>query len=119
MTLRPYQQQAIDNLRQGLLTGHKRQMLYLPTGAGKTRVASAIFKSAVARGRKPLFLVHLTQLVLQATAEFVDAGLKVGVLQGENTSFSYDDDVLVEQIDVDDQRRIQAVGAGFQRQLQK
>lgn len=98
MNLRDYQHQVIEELRRGLREGHTRQMLYLPTGAGKTLIAAAVIRNAVLRGKKPMFIVHMKQLVLQAKSQFERAGLKVGILQGDNTAFSQGDDVLVASI---------------------
>ena len=36
--LRDYQKQGLDNLRDGIRKGHKSQLLYAPTGAGKRRL---------------------------------------------------------------------------------
>jgi DNA repair protein RadD len=35
----PYQKEGIDKLRQGIKAGHRSQLLYAPTGAGKTEMA--------------------------------------------------------------------------------
>lgn len=35
-TLHDYQQQAIDDIEAGIEDGHKRQILAMPTGSGKT-----------------------------------------------------------------------------------
>ncbi len=93
--LRPYQQQAIDNLRDGIRQGHRCQLLALATGAGKTVVAAAIVASARERGKKCVFIVHTKELVRQAIAHLAEVGLQVGVIQGDNTDFSSTDDVIV------------------------
>jgi superfamily II DNA or RNA helicase len=46
-TLRLYQECAIDLLRESLRTGHRRPILQLPTGAGKTRIAAEIINDAL------------------------------------------------------------------------
>ena len=98
MKLRPYQQQAINDLRDGLRAGHKRQMLALSTGAGKTIVAARIALSAREKGQRILFVVDRVVLVEQAVVQFQGAGLRVGVLQGENTDYNRDDDIIVASI---------------------
>ena len=40
--LRPYQEASLEQLRDGIRQGKKRQVLCLPTGAGKTHVAMAL-----------------------------------------------------------------------------
>lgn len=71
MQLRPYQIQALDDIRSAL--GRGRRVLYqLPTGGGKTVVFSAICRSA----RVPvLILVHRQELLLQASASLNRAGV--------------------------------------------
>jgi len=96
--LYPHQQQAIEDLREGFRQGHKRQILTMPTGAGKTVVAGALATSAKQHGKRVLFIVHMRELVLQAVAHFEAIGLRTGILQGENTDYSRDDDVIVASI---------------------
>ena len=96
--LYPHQEQAIAELRQGFVQGHKRQVLAMATGSGKTVTAAHIALSAVARGRKVLFIVHLTELVGQAVRHFNAVGLRVGILRGEDTSYTRDDDIVVASI---------------------
>ncbi|MCU7866291.1 MAG: DEAD/DEAH box helicase family protein, partial [Candidatus Thiodiazotropha sp. (ex Lucinoma borealis)] len=45
-TLRPFQETVIDELRTGFIQGHKRKLLALATGAGKTVVASHLIHRA-------------------------------------------------------------------------
>ena len=96
--LYPHQQKAIGDLRAGLQQGHKRQILCLPTGAGKTVVAGELARRAAARGKRVLFVVHLRELVIQAVQHFAALGLRVGVLQGDNTNYGPHDDVVVASI---------------------
>lgn len=75
MQLREYQERAIDGLRQSYARGHRAPCLVLPTGGGKTVVASAIIRSAVARGRRVLFLAHRQELIAQSVAKLEAAGI--------------------------------------------
>ncbi len=95
MKLRPYQERVIDELRGGFLAGHIRQILALATGSGKTVVAAHIIKSAVGRGHRCLFIVDRIILINQSVSTFQKMGLQVGVMQGENTLYTPDDDVIV------------------------
>ena len=95
MKLRPYQEQVIEDLRQGIREGHKRQILALATGAGKTIVASAIIRNAVANGNRCIFIVDRKTLVHQAVKHLHEIGLSVGVVQGINTEYTPQDDVIV------------------------
>lgn len=75
MELRPYQQAMVAEARQALASGHRRVMLQLPTGGGKTVVFCAITQAAVARGRRVLILVHRRELVVQTRAKLAQFGL--------------------------------------------
>ena len=96
--LYPHQEQVIAELRQGVAAGHKRQVLALATGGGKTVVAAHLARSAVEKGKRVLFIVDRIELVGQAVRTFSAIGLTVGILQGENTSFSRTDDIIVASI---------------------
>ena len=96
--LYPHQQQAIEDLRAGRRAGHLRQILAMPTGSGKTVVASHLAHAAAAKDKKVLFIVDRIELVGQAVRHLAGMGLSVGVMQGENTDFSRTDEVIVASI---------------------
>lgn len=96
--LYPHQQQAIDDLRAEIMRGYTRLILAMSTGSGKTVVASEIARSAAAKGKQVLFVVHLTELVSQAVDAFSRMGLSVGILRGDDTHFLTTDDVIVASI---------------------
>lgn len=98
MELRDYQEKALNDLRQGFADGHLVQMLYSPTGAGKTVMAAHLIRSAVERGNPALFIVHTVTLVEQAAETFRALGLKVGIVQGVNTDVPRDWQVIVATI---------------------
>ena len=75
--LRDYQERAITLVRE---CWRERPILMLPTGAGKTVVASAMIHAAVKKGRRVLFLVHRRELVRQAVTRLADWGIDAGVL---------------------------------------
>lgn len=79
-TLRPYQQEALDALRAHMLEGRQRLLLVAATGAGKTTIAAAMIGSAVARGRKVLFLAHRKELIDQCSARLDGEGIDHGVI---------------------------------------
>lgn len=88
-TLRGYQENAIDELRIGLRSGHKRQALMLATGSGKTAIAGTIAKAAVEKGNRVWFIVDSLELVDQAFETFEKIGLDVGVIQGQHEKTDY------------------------------
>ena len=89
LTLRPYQDHAVENLRGGLRRKIRRQMLYSPTGSGKTEMAMAVIRGAVAKKKRVIFLCNRIQLVQQASSRFAKAGIEHGVIQGDNSRAAY------------------------------
>lgn len=80
MQLRPYQQQAISDLRQAYRSGRMAPLLVLPTGAGKTVVFAEIARSAAERGNRVLILVHRRELVRQASDKLTAVGVDHGII---------------------------------------
>ena len=80
--LRDYQEEAITALRQSLLSGKRRPVLQMPTGAGKTATAGAIINMALSKGRRVIFCVSAISLVNQTVESFErDGMLDIGVMQ--------------------------------------
>lgn len=82
MTLRPYQQRAVDDTIAFWRRGGKDPLIKLPTAAGKTRVIAAIASYMAARGGRVLVLAHRAELVRQnadALQAALPADVKVGV----------------------------------------
>lgn len=87
---RAYQTEAVQNLRSGLANGLKRQMLSSPTGSGKTEIGMILVRGAIAKGKRVAFLCNRINLVGQTSARFFRAGIDHGVIQGANTSRTYE-----------------------------
>lgn len=92
--LRPYQQQAINNLRAQLRAGRQRLILYSPTGSGKTEMAIEIIKGAESKGKRVLFVANRIQLVGQSSRRLAKSGLRHGVIQGSNTQGAWQDTLV-------------------------
>lgn len=75
-TLRPYQQQAVDNTIRYFRTSRRPAVIVLPTGAGKSLVIAELAR--VARGRV-LVLAHVKELVEQNSRKYESYGLPAGV----------------------------------------
>lgn len=60
--LREYQKDTIHELRIGFRKGHKRQVLCLPTGAGKTVVFSTMIANALQKGTRTLVVTDRVEL---------------------------------------------------------
>ncbi len=78
--LRPYQHQAISDLRAAYRQGARAPLLVAPTGMGKTVVFSAITHGAAQRGRRVLILVHRRELITQASSKLAGAGVPHGII---------------------------------------
>ena len=85
--LYPHQVVAIDGIRSSLRSGKRRPVLALPTGSGKTRIATEIILGARAKGNRVTFTVPFLSLVKQTFDAFVARGLDtadIGVIQGDH-----------------------------------
>lgn len=83
--LRPYQAEAIDDLRATLRQGINRIVLQLPTGAGKTRCAAEIIQSALQKKKRVAFCIPALSLIDQAITDFYNEGIRdVGVIQSDH-----------------------------------
>lgn len=83
--LRAHQQTAIDMLRDSLLAKHKRPVLQLATGAGKTRIAAEIVNMALEKGNAVAFTVPAISLIDQTVEAFEAEGInRIRVMQGNH-----------------------------------
>jgi DNA repair protein RadD len=81
--LRPYQESALEALGHSLMTDHRRVLLQLPTGAGKTVIAANIIRRALAKRKRVAFTVTAISLIDQTVAAFKAEGIDcIGVMQG-------------------------------------
>ena len=67
MELRPYQKQAVESIFQEWNQGHRKTLLVLATGLGKTIVFCNVIKRLVESGEKVLILAHRKELLDQAS----------------------------------------------------
>ena len=87
MNLRPYQQQAVTELRTAYGGGRKAPLFVLPTGGGKTFTFVYVGQSAVQRGNRVLILVHRQELLMQASRSLSAMGVRHGLIAaGHNTT---------------------------------
>lgn len=95
ITLRDYQAEAIEGLRNGVRAGKKRQILCAGTGAGKTVMAASLLKEANRKGSYALFLVDRVALVNQTSETMDNYGIPHGVVQGINDRYMPRENVQV------------------------
>lgn len=83
--LRPHQQKGIDLVKASFLAGHRRIMLQLPTGGGKTRLAAEIIEGALRKGRRIAFTVPRIDLIDQTVESLWTDGIReIGVIQADH-----------------------------------
>jgi len=83
MILRPYQVDAVRGIY-GSLRQNDRTMLQLPTGSGKSCIASDIIKHGLKHNRRINFCVDRLTLLDQTVDRFIEDGIDVGVIQGNH-----------------------------------
>lgn len=80
MSLRPHQQQALDDLRTAYRSGKRAPVLVMATGGGKTHTSAEIIRSAVARGRRVWFMAHLREILDTTSAKLATEGIAHGFI---------------------------------------
>ncbi len=81
---RPYQQQALDTLREKFRAGRRRLLLVAPTGSGKTFMAAKIIEGALAKGNSVMFLAHRKELIDQPSTTLDALGIDHGVIKAHH-----------------------------------
>jgi len=81
LQLRPHQQEVVEKLRDGFKAGHMCQLLYAPTGFGKTEVAMAIMKAVAEKYKKCAIVLDRIVLVDQTSRRLDKYGISHGVMQ--------------------------------------
>lgn len=83
--LRPYQQEALDNIRASVRGGVRRLIVQAATGSGKTKLAAAIVEGALGKSGRVAFCVPAISLVDQTVEAFWNEGIRdVGVIQASH-----------------------------------
>lgn len=86
VTLRPYQAESIAAIEGEWKQGHRRTLLVLPTGCGKTIVFCKLTENRVRAGERVLILAHRGELLQQAADKLLKAtGLRCAVEKAEES----------------------------------
>lgn len=83
-TLRRYQTDAVQELRQLIRDGYRRILLVAATGSGKTTVACYMINSAAERDHRSIFLAHRKELIDQCSARLDGEGVDHGIIKAGN-----------------------------------
>lgn len=86
MELRPYQEKAVDLIREQYRNKKRSTLLVLPTGGGKTIVFSYICKAAIDKNKKVLILVHRDSLFKQTSKTLQNFKVSHGLIGAGYTS---------------------------------
>jgi DNA repair protein RadD len=78
--LRPYQLDAVHQIRDAFHQRHRAVLFVLPTGGGKTVIFSHIAEQAAAKGSRICILVHRQELLRQASTSLQSLGVRHGLI---------------------------------------
>jgi len=106
MSLRDYQQLAIDMIRAEFAKGFKRVLLVMPTGAGKTVVFCEMVKETVKRNKRATITVRGRKLVDQASKRLFREHTAHGVMMAKHWNYRPHHAVQVCSIDTVKSREI-------------
>jgi superfamily II DNA or RNA helicase len=84
LKLRPHQQEVVDKIRAGFEEGHRAQLLYAPTGFGKTEVAMSIMQELAREYKRTAMVLDRIVLVNQTSARLSSYGINHGVMQADH-----------------------------------
>lgn len=78
--LRPYQLQAVNQMRTLMQQGCKSILYQGATGSGKTALTAHMLHTAASKGMRSFFIVHRRELIKQSTNAFALEELKHGII---------------------------------------
>jgi DNA repair protein RadD len=84
ISLREYQAEAVEKLRDGIRSGCRRQVFVSPTGSGKSECAIHIIKESRKKGATTWFIVDRVSLIDQTSARFALYGIDHGIIQADH-----------------------------------
>ncbi len=87
LQLRPYQAGILDALRNGFASGKRSQILYAPTGAGKTEMAIELLRATKVKGNKAAMLLDRIVLCDQTSKRLERYSIDHGVMQSGHWRF--------------------------------
>ncbi len=89
ITLRPRQDQAVEDLRTAYRSGYRAPILVAPTGFGKTATATTIMRRSVERNRRVWFLAHLREILEDTEKRLLEAEMPFGNIRaGRSADYS-------------------------------
>lgn len=98
ITLRDYQAEAVEKIREKFRAGKAPVLFVLPTGGGKTFTFSYIASNAAQKGNRVCIIVHRKELLLQASESLHTLKIEHGII---SPHFTPDPRQLVQVASVD------------------
>lgn len=85
LIMRPYQQDAIDNVYANWAVGKRFVVLVMPTGSGKASVLCEIARIEAARGQRVLITAHRSELISQLSNTLARNELRHNIIAAHPT----------------------------------
>lgn len=85
--LRPYQADAVAQIKEHFKKGNRKVLLHLATGGGKTVVFSHIMQEVAKRAKRPIMIVRGRHLVDQASQRLQREGVYHGVMMAKHWNY--------------------------------
>jgi len=87
LALRPHQVEVVEKIDAGFADGHRAQLLYAPTGFGKTEVAIQIMKNIAQQSKRVAMVMDRIVLVNQTSTRLARYRIQHGVMQSDHWRF--------------------------------
>jgi DNA repair protein RadD len=89
LTLRDYQIECVQDIRQAYRSGYRAPLLVAPVGSGKSVIYAYITEQAAKKGNRILILEHRIELVYQTSEKLDMFGVQHGII-APNHTMTYD-----------------------------
>lgn len=84
LSLRPHQSEVVEKIHAGFAAGHRCQLLYAPTGFGKTEVAMALMEEVRQSFKRTAMVLDRIVLINQTSSRLSSYGINHGVMQADH-----------------------------------
>jgi len=95
LELRKHQLGVIDALREGFKQGHRSQLLYAPTGFGKTEVAIWLMQATAEKGKRSAMIMDRIVLVDQTSLRLDKYDIQHGVSQADHWKYNTSEPIQI------------------------
>ena len=95
LVLRDYQESSLNALRDGFVAGHRVQMLYAPTGSGKTESAISLMHAVAEKGNRVAMVLDRRVLCDQTSKRLEKYNISHGVLMAGHWRYRPEEKIQV------------------------